>query len=61
MRGEDDSRLIDGMLRKGINPVDEGYINGKRYLVYLCPPHTYPPPRTGEGGVGVEELSSMVS
>ena len=35
MKEEDDSKLIDGMLRKGVCPVDEGYIKGKRYLVYF--------------------------
>ncbi len=35
MKEEEDSKLIDGMLRKGVCPVDEGYIKGKRYLVYF--------------------------
>jgi len=32
---EEDSELIDKMLRRGVCPVDEGYIKGKRYLVYF--------------------------
>ncbi len=35
MKEEEDSKLIDGMLRKGVCPVDEGYTKGKRYLVYF--------------------------
>ena len=35
MKEEEDSKLIDGMLRKGVCPVDEGYAKGKRYLVYF--------------------------
>jgi hypothetical protein len=32
---EKDNELIDKMLRKGVCPVDEGYIKGKGYLVYF--------------------------
>ncbi len=32
---EADRKLVDEMLRKGVCPVDEGYIKGKRYLVYF--------------------------
>jgi hypothetical protein len=32
---KEDGKLIDGMLRKGVCPVDEGYAKGKRYLVYF--------------------------
>jgi hypothetical protein len=32
---EEDRDLIDQMLRKQVCPVDEGYIKGKRYLVYF--------------------------
>jgi len=32
---ENDRKLIDEMLRKGVCPVDEGYMKGKRYLVYF--------------------------
>ena len=32
---EADRKLVDQMLRKNVCPVDEGYIKGKRYLVYF--------------------------
>jgi len=32
---EADRKFVDEMLRKGVCPVDEGYIKGKRYLVYF--------------------------
>jgi hypothetical protein len=32
---EADRKLVDEMLRKGVCPVDEGYVKGKRYLVYF--------------------------
>jgi len=32
---EADRKFVDEMLRKGVCPVDEGYIEGKRYLVYF--------------------------
>ncbi len=32
---EANRRLVDGMLRRGVCPVDEGYTKGKRYLVYF--------------------------
>lgn len=35
MKEEEDGKLIDEMLRKGVCPVDEGYAKGKRYLVYF--------------------------
>ncbi len=35
MKEEADHKRVDEMLRKEICPVDEGYIKGKRYLVYF--------------------------
>lgn len=32
---EADRKLVDEVLRKEVCPVDEGYIKGKRYLVYF--------------------------
>jgi len=32
---EADRKLVDEMLRKEVCPVDEGYIKGRRYLVYF--------------------------
>ena len=35
MEEKEDSDLIDKMLRKGVCPAEEGYMKGKRYLVYF--------------------------
>jgi len=32
---EADCKRVDEMLRRGVCPVDEGYIRGKRFLVYF--------------------------
>ena len=32
---EADRKRVDEMLRRGVCPVDEGYISGKRFLVYF--------------------------
>ena len=35
MEEKEDSDLVDKMLQKGVCPADEGYMKGKRYLVYF--------------------------